>query len=85
MVIDCDLCGQREAACLADQNIPADFPMRARFALADQQVDFFFLAQLEPPEFRFYFADKIVKWRGGRDAGLPAKSTINQIVLLYDA
>jgi hypothetical protein len=46
MVVDGDLCGQRQAAGLADQDLFADLPMRAVLAFTNQKLNFFLIAHL---------------------------------------
>jgi hypothetical protein len=46
VVVHSDLRGQHQAAGLANQHFPADFPMRTIFALANQKFDFLLIAHL---------------------------------------
>ena len=59
VVVYSDCRGQRQATCLANQHILADFPMGAGLALANLEFNFVLVAHLKPPEFFLYFANKI--------------------------
>jgi hypothetical protein len=61
-----------QAAGLANQDLFADLPMCAVLAFTNQKFDFILIAHLQPPEFLFYFANKIGESSCGNYARLPA-------------
>ena len=84
VVVHGDLGGQAQTACLANDDITADFPMSAILAFANQKVDLLFRTHLESPEFVFHFPNEVGERRCGYDTRLPAQIALDQVVLLYD-
>jgi hypothetical protein len=85
VVVHRDLGGQGQTAGLANDDIPADFPMSAILTFANQKVDLFFRTHLESPEFLFDFTNEVGEWRCGYNTRLPAQIPLDQVVLLNDA